>query len=126
MAGEQTIKVEGLNTALRALKRINPDLTAEIKDANRDLAEGLVPVAKSKARRRSGNMVESIRAGATQRSGVVRAGKKRVPYAGPQHFGWPARRISPNPFLWDALDSRRSQIEREYVERVTRIVEAVR
>lgn len=123
---EPTIEVEGLNRALRALKRIDPDLTAEIKATNRDLAEGLVPVAQAKARRRSGTMVNTIRAGATQRSGVVRAGKKRVPYVGVQHFGWPARRISPNPFLWDALDSRRVQIEREYIQRVTKIVEAVR
>jgi hypothetical protein len=52
----------------------------------------------------------SVRSSGTQRSGVVRAGKAGVPYAGPIHFGWRKRNISPQPFLYDALDGRREQV----------------
>jgi hypothetical protein len=30
------------------------------------------------------------------------AGRASVPYAGPIHWGWPARNISANPFLSNA------------------------
>lgn len=119
------ITVKGLDRLVRDLKKISPDIAQELKSANREMAESLVPVAKSKTPRNSGRLAESVRAGATQKSGVVRAGKKAVPYAGPIHFGWPARRISPNPFLWEALDSRRSEIESEYIKRISDIVDRV-
>lgn len=125
MSSGESIKVEGVRDLLRTLKQVRPELNIEIKEANKELAEDLVPVARAKARRLTGKLAGSVRAGASQRSGFVRAGGARVPYAGPQHFGWPRRGISPNPFLWDALDSRRAVIEREYVERVRKIVAGV-
>jgi hypothetical protein len=120
------IKVEGLNRLVRQLGKLDADLKPELKAINKDLADDLVPVAKSKVPVRSGRLKASIRAGATNRSGVVRAGKKKVPYAGPIHFGWPARRIAPQPFLWEAMDSRRGEIQRQYVERVSDLVKKVR
>lgn len=123
---DNTIRVEGLNRLVRVLRDLNPELVAELKAGNRELAARVAAEASSKAPRRSGELAVSIRAGVTQRSGVVRAGKAKVPYAGPIHFGWPRRNITPNPFLWEALDARRTEIEREYLERVTRIVERAR
>ena len=41
-------------------------------------------------------------------------GGKEVPYAGPIHFGWPARRIKPQPFFYDAIDGRRDEIKDRY------------
>ena len=120
-----SIKVEGLNKLVRQLKQLNPDLVDEMKRANRDIADSLVPVAKRKAPKRTGRLADSIRSSGQARSGVVRAGKARVPYAGPIHFGWASRRIRPQPFLYDALDERRSVIEREYVSRVDKIVRKV-
>lgn len=122
MTDKPTIKVENLGKLVRELRKVNPDLVKELKAANRAIADDLVPFAKTKVPVRSGRLRDSIRAGATIRSGVVRAGKKAVPYAAPIHFGWPSRRISPNPFLWDALDGRRGEIEAEYIDRVTEIV----
>jgi hypothetical protein len=67
-----------------------------------------------------GLMRASIRSSGQQRGGFVRAGRKRIPYAGPVHFGWPSRPnaskgwrggpIAPNPFLYDALDKRREEV----------------
>ena len=37
-----------------------------------------------------------------------------MPYAGPMHFGWRARAIDPNPFLYDALDERRDEVVAAY------------
>jgi hypothetical protein len=78
-------------------------------------ARTLVPV-------RSGRLAKSIRAGVTARTGVVRAGTKDVPYAGPIHFGWFVRKppavggpIQPQPFLYDALDARRDEVMERYV-----------
>jgi hypothetical protein len=48
----------------------------------------------------------------------VRAGRTSVPYAGPIHFGWPAHNIEPTPFLYDALDQRRSEVIDLYEQRV--------
>lgn len=126
MTGKPTIQVEGLNKVVRQLGKLGPDVKDELKSSNREMAEKLVGPVKSKAPVRTGDMRNSVRAGATQRSGVVRAGKKKVPYVGPIHFGWPARRIAPNPFMWEVLDSRRGQIEREYLDRITDIAEKVR
>lgn len=119
------IKVEGLNKAIRTLRRLHPELVDEMKEVNKDLAASLVPVAKAKVPVQSGALRESIRSTGQARTGVVRAGKAKVPYAGPIHFGWPSHRIRPQPFLYEALDERRDEIEREYVRRVQRVIDRV-
>lgn len=124
MAGE-SIRVVGLAKFIRATRDIDPAVKDEVKALNRWGAEQVVPVAQGLVPRRDGDLAGSIRAGATQRSGVVRAGKAAVPYAGPIHFGWPARNIRPQPFLWDALDQRRDAIFREYEQRLNRVVDRV-
>ncbi|MBD8466791.1 hypothetical protein IFU30_10980 [Plantibacter sp. CFBP 8798] len=52
----------------------------------------------------------TVRAGRGKTKAVVRAGGARAPYAGVVHYGWPARNISPQPFLSQALQSERSDI----------------
>lgn len=85
------------------MKKLNLDAAQLVAGT----ARGLVPV-------RSGRLQGSIRASGTQRSSRVRAGFKRVPYAGVTHFGWPARGIRPQTFLYDALDARRGEVLRAY------------
>lgn len=121
MAG--SISVEGLNKTIRTLRKVDAEMGPEIKKINLDLAESLVPVARSLVPVQSGALRDSIRAAGQQRTGVVRAGKARVPYAGPIHFGWPKQHIRPQPFLYDALDQRRSAIMSEYVERIQKLID---
>lgn len=50
---------------------------------------------------RSGRLRQTVRASGTNTAGILRAGYASVPYAGPIHWGWPARHITANPFLSD-------------------------
>lgn len=126
MTVSPAVRIDGLDRFVRQLNKLDPAITDELKVGNREQAEAVADVARAKSPRRDGDLVGSIRAGSTKRSGVVRAGRARVPYAGPVHFGWPAHRIRPRPFLWDALDDRRSAIEADYLERITKLAESVK
>lgn len=94
----------------------------ELKVMNQEAAEivknravALVPV-------RSGKLRDTIRAAGAQKSGRVRAGFKRVPYAGPIHFGWAARNIQPNQFLYDSLDQRRYEVLQHYDQQLDALI----
>ena len=74
---------------------------------------------------RSGRLTGTLRTTGTMRGGVVRMGRKAVPYAGPIHFGWPNRPapargwrggpIAPNPFLYEAMDKRVGDVMDTYM-----------
>lgn len=101
------------NSARGELKALNLEAATLVKRS----ADGLVPV-------RSGRLKASVRAAASQKTARVRAGFQRVPYAGPIHFGWPARRISPQPFLYDALDRRRAEVVRVYDDGLSKLIKS--
>jgi hypothetical protein len=119
---ETTIKVEGLRELLTALRKIDPDLKLEIKQANRQAATVVYNAAIPMVPVRTGRLRASVRVLASQRRGQVAAGKKSVPYAGPIHFGWRAHNIAPNPFLYKALDKRRNEVIRSYERSVDKVV----
>ena len=122
---EPTVEVIGLNRFVRQLKQLEPELLDELKSANKDLASLVEGTARGLVPMRSGNLAASLRSSGTARSGVVRAGKARVPYAGAIHFGWARRNIAPNPFLWTALDRRRGEVERRYLSELERVAAEV-
>jgi hypothetical protein len=103
----------------------------DLKELHLDLAEMVADRAASLAPVRTGTLQQTIRAAGTKTAGRVRAGFKRVPYAGPVHFGWATRPdaakgwrggpIHPNPFLYDALDQRRNQVFNAYFQGVKKI-----
>lgn len=125
----------------RALRAIGKDAVAELKTAHLESAKIVERAARPKVPTSSGNVSKisgkpywptgesrtsgrlkgTLRSGASARAGVVRIGKKLVPYAGPVHYGWPTRPdpskkwyggpIPPNPFLYEALDERRQEVE---------------
>lgn len=123
MAGTKPgIEVEGGLQLRRAFKRLG-DGADNLKALHGDLgrmveetAEGLVP-------RVSGVLGESIRSSSRRTGATVLAGRRAVPYAGPIHFGWRARNIEPQPFLYDALDERRNDIARKYADGIGDLVE---
>ena len=117
------IRVEGAKEFRSALRSIAPELRAEMRTVNLEAARVVLPVALARVPVRSGRLRSTIRVLASQRAGRVAAGKKLVPYAGPIHFGWPARHIRPQPFLWNAIDSRRSQVIAVYERRVSQVVD---
>lgn len=101
------------------------DLHKDLGELVGDRAAQLVPV-------RSGRLKGTIRAAGQATGAVVRAGYAVVPYAGPIHFGWPSRPntqkgwrggpIAPSPFLYDALDDRRSEVFDDYERRVGKLI----
>jgi hypothetical protein len=129
----------------KALRAIGKDAVDELKEAHLKSAQIVERAAEPKVPVRSGNTSQisgrpywpgrrdrnpgalkgTLRSGASARAGVVRIGKKLVPYAGPVHYGWPSRPnsakgwrggpIPPNPFLYDALDERRSEVEEVFL-----------
>lgn len=95
------LQIEGQKELRRTLKAAGDDLSdlkAAHKEAGDIAAAGSKPLAPVGA---TGGLAGSIRPGATKTQAVIRAGKARVPYAGPIHWGWPARGIEPHAFLAD-------------------------
>lgn len=118
---DTTVTVDGLNQLRRALKSLDPQAKEDFKQAGyasativADAARTLVPVL-------TGNLRDTIRAALIESGGKVRAGIKSVPYAGPIHFGWGRRNITPQPFLYSAIDSRREEVLDTYLAHLERI-----
>jgi hypothetical protein len=119
------VEIEGVNRLARALKQADEGLADELKTAHIGGAELVLAAALPLVPVVSGDLKRTLKASATPRSGRVKAGKKLVPYAAPIHFGWPRRNISPNPFLYDALDRRKTEVEDVFLERVQALAEKV-
>ena len=122
MAGTKPgIEVEGGPQLRRAFKKLGDrasDLTqlhGDIGEIVEETAAELVPVA-------SGRLRDSIRHTKRKTGATVLAGRRSVPYAGPIHFGWRARNIEPQPFLYDAIDDRRGEILARYNDTVDGLV----
>lgn len=103
-AGTFMLEVEGAKEVRRALRKLQDKETPKrIRQANKTGAELVRDRALPKTPQRSGRLRSSVKALASQSSGSVKAGTaSRVPYAAPIHWGWPARGIEPNRFIWDA------------------------
>jgi hypothetical protein len=96
-AGE--IRMEGTRRLRRTLRAGGDDLS-DMRAAHLDAATiaanasaDLAPVGPT------GRLQNSIRPAGTKTAGIIRAGTKRVPYAGVIHWGWGRRHIKSQPFL---------------------------
>lgn len=116
----QSIKATGVKELRRELRKMGNDLE-DLKALNLDVATLVSDRAKDIVPRRTGTLADTIRPAGTKTAGRVRAGFKRVPYAGVIHFGFPARRIEPQPFLYDALDQRRDEVLDRYFNGIKKI-----
>ena len=125
-SGQGTVRIEGLKEVNRALRGLSNDLKDGLKDTHRRAGEIVAQGARQIAPVRTGNLLKTIRSNPTQRQGRVAIGNGRaiggVPYAGPIHFGWPARRIVPQPFVYDALDSRVNEVRKNYETAIDRLI----
>lgn len=115
-------QIVGLKEVQYNLAKLGSDAKNDMKPAHKKAAELVVAEAKPIAPMISGALKESLRPFARQRAGVIRAGSKSVPYAGPIIFGWPARAIKANPFIFDALDHRRADIIKAYEDRMEEVI----
>lgn len=142
------VKVVNLAKVRRQLKELSEEVdyrATEYLPTNKTVADIVAGDAKSYVPVRSGHLLASIRAAATKTSARVKAGgrftgtamgetertvigskysgtKGTVQYAGPIHFGWPARFIKPQPFFYDAIDKRRNEISAKYEKMIKDII----
>ena len=121
-AENQPVRIDGLREVQRELRRLGGDARSDMKPAHKKAADLVAAETRPKAPVRTGQLQATIRSFARQNAGVVRAGIKAVPYAGPIIFGWPARHIKPNPFIYEAADRRRAQVAQAYAERMSEII----
>jgi len=111
-------EIEGLREVQKALNKFSDATRKEMKSTHLKAAEIVVGASKRFVPIKTGALAQSIRPAAVMSGGRVKVGSASVPYAGPIHFGWPARRIKPQPFVYDALDTRRGEVSRLYEKRM--------
>lgn len=93
------VEVEGGRALRRELRRAGQDMS-DLKAAHAEVGTFVATEASPETPRGlTGRLADTVRSSGTQSAAVVRAGKARVPYAGPIHWGWPARNIEPQPWL---------------------------
>jgi uncharacterized protein YcsI (UPF0317 family) len=119
------VQVEGLNELIRTMKRAEVDIT-ELKDAHHDAGMIVAAYAQAIAPRRSGRLAASIRSTKQVRRARIQAGRASVPYAGPIHWGWPARHIQAQPFLTDAAQATESTWLPVYLQAVDTALAQIR
>lgn len=119
------VRVDGhqeLRKAIRTAK--DKDLAKGLRQAHKETASIVVPPARGIAPKRSGALAASVAPSSSLKGAVVRAGSGRGRtkfYAGPIHFGWPARGIKAVPFLFKAAYEKRE----EYGERFRELISAL-
>lgn len=104
MAATPNAEIEGLNKLLRALEKLDDAAKEDFKAVGLKVGQFVAEQAREEVPVLSGALRGTIRPTATRRGAKVRAGSARVPYAGPIHFGWRARNIRKNEFLYRAVD----------------------
>lgn len=123
MAGAR-IQVEGARELRAALKQAGDD-ASDLKDVHREVGDLVVTEAKAIGPKLTGRLTGSGRATRNKTSAIVKFGKADIPYAGVIHFGWPAHSITPNPFVYDALDHRRDEVIKAYEAGVKKITDQI-
>jgi hypothetical protein len=122
---EPLVRVEGARELRRTLKRAGDDL-ADLKAANAKAGQTVAQWAAVKAPRRTGALGASVRAGKAVGRAQIMAGNAAVPYAGVIHWGWPARRITAQPFIVEAAQATQPAWEAAYLDDMQRVVDRVK
>lgn len=98
------VTVDGLGQLRRQLRRLEVD-TADLKAANAAVAATVASAAAARAPRLTGRLAASVRGNRAVGRAQVKAGSAATAYAGPIHYGWPARGIEARPFVIDAAEA---------------------
>jgi len=117
------VRVEGdreVAAAFKAMGLKTRDLSAAWDRIGAAVKHDAVPLTPTL----SGALVKSVRQGKTKSSATVRAGSKKVPYAGVQNYGG-YHNIAAKHFLNIALEQNADTAEREVRSEVERIARNV-
>ena len=122
----EAIKVTGLSKVQRDLRKLSTDALdlnkTEFLETNKQVAEIIISESKKYVPIVSGALASAVKNASTKKSAKVRAGNAAVQYAGPIHFGYPKRAIKPNPFFYEAIDSRRDEVRQKYDSLVSSLI----
>jgi len=124
MADETGIRIEGLDELARTMRKAGVDIS-ELKDAHTRAASIVADYAAGIAPRRSGRLAGSIRPAKQAKRARIMAGSAAVPYAGPIHWGWPARNIEASLFLSRAAQATEAQWTKAYLDDVQAALDKV-
>ncbi|WP_423220482.1 HK97 gp10 family phage protein [Bifidobacterium imperatoris] len=112
--------VVGQKRFVQTMRKAGADLK-ELKEVNRKAANVALPAVQALTTRgKTGRLAKSVRVGATQKAGIIRAGRKAVPYAGVINYGWPARHIKGRQFVNDGVaqsESRWQPLYKEFIDK---------
>lgn len=121
-----SIKVTGARELRKAIKQAeDQDLKGELKGAYREAAQIIVQGSKLRVPHRSGALEGSIRPLGGVTSAIVAAGRASVPYAGPIHFGWPARGIEPQPFIHDTIKDDWRKVYKTFTDAIDNVTRKI-
>lgn len=121
-AGHTVVQVEGGRALRRRLRTIEGGL-AELKQEHKWVADYVQRRAQPATPRRSGRLAASGRSSGTNTASIVRYGSKRVPYAPPIHYGWPARHIPAREWVVDAALRSEPVWAQHFMSTITQLVE---
>ena len=121
MPARTGVTVKGGPELQRAFDRFG-DRLDDLRGVNQEIADEVADEAGARAPVLTGRLRASVKGRGTKRRAYVQAGGRGIPYAGPIHFGWAARNIEPQPFLYDALDDRRGEVVERYAKQVAKLV----
>lgn len=85
---EPLVRVEGGRLLRATMRKAGLDME-QMKPAHAKVAKVAEGGIRAAAPKTSGTMASTIRSSGTLSAAVVRAGFKRVPYAGADNWGWP-------------------------------------
>lgn len=120
------LMVVGQRRFVSTMRKAGADMD-ELKDVNRKAANIALPAVRSLTPHgRTGKLSRSVRAGATKRAGVIRAGRSSVPYAGVINYGWPARHITGRQFVNQGVASTEGQWTRLYEQFIEKTLSQVK
>lgn len=125
MANEVGLKVEGARELRRTLDQAGHDLN-DLTDAHKESGQIVAAEGKARAPKVTGARAGTVRSSGTKTGAVVRAGSASLPGVPPDHWGWAARNIEPNPWLSEALEDKTPDVVELYEDAVERVLKTIK
>lgn len=92
------VYVTGLRETVRGLERAGVEVN-DLKDAMGSVAAEGARLVRGFTPVRTGRLAATVRGNRAKNKAVVTAGSKRVPWAGPQNYGWARKGIKAKQFM---------------------------
>lgn len=119
------VQVIGGARLRRTLRQAGVDMK-QLRDANRQAAASILPIAVGMAPvGQTLRLKGSLRTAATNRAGILRAGRKSVPYAGVVHWGNPHRGTRAQPWIMRAAQDNEAVWMKVYMEKIDDVLNSI-